>query len=375
MAVRQDQAPKLLIPGPVSLNPRVEAALAQPMMDHRSQEFREVLSGVHRKLKGVYRTATGSVVMLSGSGTLAVEAMCYSMVRPGEHVLLLNGGEFGGRMKRTLALRGAAVEEIVTEPGEAPALGKIIGKLHMGHFDVLAFVYTESTTGFTYRDADEVVFSAKKHGMRVITDATSALGAESIPLGARHFDAVSAASQKVMGAPPGVSFVGLSKEAAAFASRYSGMDTPRYLDLGAHERFYSSTGELPFTPAVNIFYALDTALDLMREEGPKKKGARLASLSALAYERMPDLGFAALVGNEYYRSTAVASFVIPEHAYAGGLTSELLRDEVQTHTGLRIARGQGALTDRVIRIGTMGDVEERDIMAVADEIEYIIQDY
>ena len=348
--------PKLLIPGPVSLDPRVSEAMTKPLVNHRSENFRELFRNIAEKMKVVYRADEGMVLTLTGSGTLAVEAMVYSMVKPGENVLLLNHGEFGERLKKSLLLRGASVDELKEDYGKAAEKEVVIRALNSGKYSVLAFVYTESTTGLSYRDADAISEVAKEKGMRVIVDATSALVAEHLNMGSGHFDAVSSASQKCIAAPPGISFVGLSKEASKFIYQVDGQ--PRYLDLRLYKESLDKNGDSPTTPAVNLLYGLDVALDILLRQGLEARMKVHGDLARLLYGELPRQGYLPLVQEGKNRATSVTAFWLPEH-----LNSRQVQVEVNK-AGYEIAAGQGAIKDQIIRVGTMGNIEKNDIEKV-----------
>ncbi len=333
----------LLTPGPVTVHPEALKAMARQVVSHRSQEFRELLASVREKLARVY--GGGEVLVLTGSGTLAVDSMAWSLVEPGERVLVVSHGEFGGRLAESLRRRGAAVETLEPpEPGVAVDAGEVAARLERGGYAAVALVYTETSLGLSYRDAEAVAKAAREAGALVLVDAVSALAGERVPP-PPLVDAVASASQKALAAPPGLGFVAVSEAALERMARLRSPPPP-YLDLAKVARFHRERVETPFTPAVNLLYALDKALDLILDVGVDAWVERHERRARLLYERLPRLGLEPVVAEPRYRANTVAAFYTP-------VPSSRLAEALARRC-IRVARGMGELRERVVRISTMG---------------------
>jgi alanine-glyoxylate transaminase/serine-glyoxylate transaminase/serine-pyruvate transaminase len=352
----------LLTPGPVMLHERVVRALAVQPVGHRSEGFRRVLDRV-RELAA--RIAGGGVpLVLTGSGTLAVESMVWSLVRPGDNVLLVSHGEFGERLGESLRRRGAVVEALRPRgPGEPVEPERVAERLETGGFDVLAMVYTETSMGLSYRDARRLAEKAHDMGARVIVDAVSGFAGEHVPPPG-VVDAVATASQKALAGPPGLGFVVVSEEEAErLRSRGVPPGTPSYLDLSKVLRFHEERRETPFTPAVTLMPAMAEALALIAEEmGPEAWVERHRRRAERLYRQLPRAGLEPLVAREEYRAWTLAAFRTP---VPSSLVAEAL-----ARRGIRVARGMGALRDQVVRVSTMGWSPDR----VFDELPGLVEE-
>ncbi|KSW12017.1 hypothetical protein CF15_04340 [Pyrodictium occultum] len=332
----------LFTPGPVMMHERVLRAMAGQVISHRSEEFRRLLDEVRELLARVY--GGGEPLVLTGSGTLAVESMAWSLVEPGERVLVVSHGEFGERLVDTLRRRGALVETVEAErPGVHVPAEKVIEKLDEAGYAAVAMVYTETSLGLSYRDAERVAKAAKDRGALVLVDAVSALAGERVPaLGI--VDAVASAAQKAVAGPPGVSFIAVSGNALEKMRRLR-VRPPNYLDLWKVYSFHSERRETPYTPAVNLLYGLREALTLIVERGVDAWIEAHRERAEILYSKLPGYGLEPVV-EPGYRANTVAAFYTP--VPSGTLASELAR------RGIRVARGMGQLRDRVVRIATMG---------------------
>ena len=97
--------PILLNPGPVTLTDRVRQSLASIDLCHREPEFAALVLDIKARLLRVYPEAESGyeAIVLSGSGTLAVEAMMQSLVPADGKVLTLANGVYGERIDDMLA--------------------------------------------------------------------------------------------------------------------------------------------------------------------------------------------------------------------------------------------------------------------------------
>jgi len=348
----------LFTPGPVMMHKRALEAMIGQVVSHRSEEFRQLLDDVRELLVKVYQG--GEPLVLTGSGTLAVESMAWSIVEPGEQVLVVSHGEFGERLANTLAQRGARVDILEAErPGVHVPAGKVVEKLEEKEYSAVAMVYTETSLGLSYRDVEYVAKKAKSRGALVLVDAVSALAGEPMPPPG-VVDAVASAAQKAIAGPPGVSFVAVSEDALEKMKRVT-KKPPSYLDLWKVYKFHSERRETPYTPAVNLLYGLREALRLIAEKGLNAWINMHQERAELLYSKLPGLGLQPVV-EPGYRANTVAAFYTP--IPSGRLAAELAK------RGIRVARGMGSLKDQVVRIATMGwlpgDAYERLFKALSE---------
>ncbi len=335
----------LLTPGPVMLHEDTLAAMARQVVSHRSEAFRRELDRLREYMERV--AGGGTALVLTGSGTLAVESMAWSLVAPGEKVLVVVHGEFGERLAASLRARGAEVVEArQPRPGEPVALDVLLEEIEGGGYAAVALVYTETSQGLSHRDVERIAEEAHAAGSLVLVDAVSAFAGEKVPRPG-VVDAIATASQKALAGPPGLSFVILGPSAGErLRSRGTPPGTPSYLDLAKVLRFHAERRETPYTPAVNLVYSMNKALELILEYGVEAWVERHRRRAERLYAALPRVGLEPLVENPGYRAWTVAAFKTP-------VPSSQVAEALAAH-GIRVARGMGPLRDRVVRISTMG---------------------
>jgi aspartate aminotransferase-like enzyme len=342
----------LRVPGPTPCPDEVLAAVGGQMINHRGPEFRDLITRVHRRLQEVFQTKN-DVLILTASGTGAMEAALVNTLSPGDGVLCVSIGEFGERFIQIAQAYGMRVVKVDFPYGHA-ADPEEVRKALRAHPWVKAVCVThnETSTGVT-NDLQALARVVKEADKLLIVDAISSLGCIPLPVDAWGCDVVATASQKGFMVPPGLAFVSMSPLAW---EAYRSARSPRYyLDLGKHKAFFEK-GQTPWTPAVSLLYGLDVSLEAMLRRGMEAIYAHHACIGALTRAGVRALGLSLLPVEERYASNTVTAIKVPEGVDGNRLVA-LLREEF----GVVVAGGQGPLAGRVIRIGHMGYVREEDI--------------
>jgi 2-aminoethylphosphonate-pyruvate transaminase len=343
----------LLNPGPVGLSERVRRALLAPDLCHRESEFAELQDAVRARLLGVYGLDAGSwaPIVLSGSGSSALEAMLTSLIPTDGGVLVVENGPYGERMSeiaRRHAIRARSVRFEWGEPIEAARVRKALADgERLTH---LAVVHHETATG-RLNDLEPLGELCREAGLGLLVDAVSSFGAEAIEFEAWSIAACAATAGKCLHGAPGASFVIARHRALA-----SGCRPPRTLslDLVDHCR-EQSRGSTSFTPAVPALYALREALEELADAGGwAERGRRYGALA----ERVRR-GLAAH-GIEPYLDAEASSVVLRSYRLPRGMPYATLHDELKKR-GFVIYAGQQRLEGRIFRISTMGEISDRDV--------------
>ncbi|MGD9497627.1 MAG: alanine--glyoxylate aminotransferase family protein [Armatimonadota bacterium] len=353
--------PLLMIPGPTNLPPEVRAALGGPGFYHRGPQMAELLARCSAGLRDLMGL-TGDVLILTSSGTGAVEAVITNFLSPGDRVLAVLGGKFGERMGEIASAFGAEVRALAVEPGRAVRPDDLAAALAQAPCRAVLCVHNETSTGVTHPIA-EVAATAHAAGALTIVDCVSCLGGVPVCADRWGLDVVAAGSQKCLMLPPGLAFAGVRDEVweATADARM-----PRfYFDL-RRARAALRKGQTPYTPATNLIAALAAALDLIEAEGLERVFARHRAMAEATRAAMRAGGLR-LFAEEGSRSDTVTAV----HSPAGIDSSELVRLVRERHDVV-ISGGQDALKGRIFRIGHMGLVRleqiERTLQAVADEL-------
>lgn len=345
--------PILLNPGPVTLSARVRAAMSRPDLCHREVEFAALQDGLREKLLKVYDLAADewASILLTGSGTAAVEAMVTSCVPDKGRLLVIENGVYGERMSRIAGAYGIATERVSFAWDAAMDLGAIENALDAGAGGIthVAAVQHETTTG-RLNDIEILAALCKRAEVRLLLDGVSSFGAEAIDFDGWPIDACAATANKCLHGVPGTAFVIVRRAALGEAI------TPRSVYLDLHEYLLRQDAQgTPFTQSIQTFYALDEALDEFFEAGGWRSRQalftdRLASIRATLLE----LGVKPLL-DDVDCSCVLHAFELPE-----GRTYEALHRIMKSH-GFIIYAGQGALSKRVFRIAAMGDIGASDL--------------
>lgn len=351
--------PLLMIPGPTNLPPEVRAALCGPGIYHRGEQFAQLLDRCTDGLRALLGTA-GDALLLTSSGTGAVEAAIVNFLSPGDVVLAVQAGKFGERMGEIAQAFGAQVVRCEFEPGRAADPQVVADALAGERFAAVLCVHNETSTGVVH-PIGELVSVAHHAGALFIADAVSCLGGVPVLMDERRLDVVAAGSQKCLMLPPGLALVGVSERAWEAAGRAT---MPRYyLDLQA-ARASAAKGQTPYTPNTSLLQALAAALDLIEAEGVEQVFARHRAMADAVRAALEPAGLD-LFSDPRYASDTVTAIRAP-----GGLDSTALVRAVWDRHQVLISGGQGELKGRIFRIGHMGMVDLpmilRTLEAVAD---------
>ncbi len=339
--------PRLLTPGPVELHPKALEALAQPQLHHRSEAAKKIFLQAKAGLEAAFRTQ-GQVLLLTGSGTAAMDALVHNLFAPKERVLVPVHGNFSERWAKIAAQAGLEVVRLELE------WGRVVRPEHLegleGPFHGLLLTHSESSTG-ALNDVRTLAqaFKARFPEALVVVDAITSLFVSEFELEGWGLDAAACGSQKGLMCPPGLAY-------AALAPRAIERLKPRgfYLNL-ASELKVQASGESAWTPAINLVAATAAVLEellpcLPQHIALKKQQNDLlyATGQALGLQPVPEVP-----------SPATTCFYLPP-----GVSYPQLKEAFAAR-GATIIGGQGQLKGRVFRLSLMGYSDLYDAYAVA----------
>lgn len=343
----------LLNPGPVNLSDRVRIALLRPDLCHREVEFSQLQTRIREHLLQVYdlQGDLWAAVLLTGSGTAAMEAMVTSLVPRDGKLMVIENGVYGERLAKIANIHGIEYMTLHHSWG-APIDLKGLVTLLDENDDIthLAVVHHETTTG-RLNNLAQLAGICQERSIQLLVDAVSSFGAEELNFESWGITAGAATANKCLHGVPGTSFVILRRDALP------SVDTiPRtlYLDLGTYCR-QQDQGASPFTQSVQAFYALAEALQELEEEGGwRARHARYSKLASLVRNGLLAMGIEPLLppGSS---SVVLNAFYLPDDFSYDELHEQLKAQDYVIYAG------QGTLAKSIFRISTMGAITRTDM--------------
>ena len=343
----------LRIPGPTPCPPEVLQAAAGEMINHRGPEFADLLERLATGIQPFFGTDQ-EVLIISASGTGAMEAAIVNTLSAGDKVLCITVGSFGDRFGTIAERYGADVTRSDIEWGDAATPELAAELIQREDYDALLITHNETSTGVTNPIGAIAQAVREVADPLIIVDAVSSLGSIEMRMDDWGLDAVVTASQKGWLSPPGIAMAALSERGWA-AAETSTMPS-FYFDLSTHKD-YADRGQPPWTPALPTLYAMDAALPLLAAEGPEAIFARHHRFSAWTRAAAKSLGLE-LLAEERYASDTVTAIKVPD-----GITGAAVSKRLREQHNVVIAGGQGKLAPSIWRIGHLGYLDESEFTA------------
>ncbi|BAN22529.1 2-aminoethylphosphonate aminotransferase [Caballeronia insecticola] len=340
----------LLNPGPVTLSERVRKSLLQTDLCHREPEFFDLQDEARRRLVAAYELdpAKWSAVLMTGSGTAAVESMIAGLVPEGGRLLVVENGVYGDRVAQIAQQYGIEYEVAKYEWMQAPDIDAIVRLLDTKKFTNVAIIHHETTTG-RLNAIDALSRACAQRGVGLLLDAVSSFGAEAIDFDGGGIAAIAATANKCLHGVPGAAFVIARRDALAQAASRN-----YYLGIARLAKLQDARNT-PFTPSVHAYYALVEALREFEEEGGwRARHARYAKLAEQVRAGLAALGMESALPPEE------SSVVLRAYRLPAGVTYETLHDALKAK-GFVIYAGQGGLSKELFRISTMGALDANDM--------------
>ena len=366
---------RLFTPGPTPLLPAAQFAMAAADIHHRTAEFRALYSRVLVQLKKFVGTETGDVIILSSSGTGAMEAAVSNLTSPGDRVLVLTAGKFGERWSALAKAFGCHVDVVSVPYGQTFSIDEVKANLHL---ETRAVFMQSSETSTGVRHCVPAVAKLLKDlnsEALLIVDAITGLGTTHIDMDAQGIDVLIGGSQKAVMIPPGLSYLAVGPKAwdrmeAAYNPRY-------YFDL-RKERKNARAGESAYTPAVALIAALGAALDWIAAqaataenpagdmvEGRKKLVENAETIAEMTRAAMLAMGCTLFAPDA---PSAAATAVLPP----AGVDSGLFVKELKSRFGAIITNGQGEMKGQIFRIAHLGFFDYMDTIALIGALEQVM---
>lgn len=343
----------LQIPGPSPVPEVVLAATARQVIDHRSPEFGELGTRVLSKIRKIFKTEH-DVVIYPASGTGAWEAALSNTLSPGDKIMTYETGHFASlwaKLARKIGLVPVIAGQNWRAGVDANAIEAELRKDTQREIKAVCVVHNETSTGSTtvikeVRDA----IDAAGHPALLMVDSISGLASADLRMDEWGVDVVVAGSQKGLMLPPGLSFNAVGPKALA-ASKSSGIRRS-YWDWGEMLAM-NKTGYFPYTPATNLLFGLDTAIDMLLAEGLENVFARHRRMGEATRRAVQSWGLENLCASPRHFSPVLTTVMMPE-----GHSADAFRRKVLENFNMSLGSGLSKVADRVFRIGHLGEINE-----------------
>jgi alanine-glyoxylate transaminase / serine-glyoxylate transaminase / serine-pyruvate transaminase len=341
----------LMGPGPANVHPKVLEALSKPTLGHLDPQFIELMDEIKSLLKYTFKTDSEHTFVLSGPGSLGMEACLVNMIEPGDKVVICVGGYFANRMVQIVEKIGG--EPIIVNEiwGRAIEPQKLEDALNENpDTKIVAFVHAETSTG-ALSNTKALSEIAHKHSALVIADVVTSLGATDVLVDEWQLDAVYSCSQKGLACVAGMSPISFSEKAVYHIKNRKTPIKSWFNDFSLLETYWMGTGKRAYhhTAPANQYYGLHEALRILKEEGIENAWRRHRENSAKLIKKLKDELNLEPIVPDGERIPHLLAITVPD-----GIEEVKVRSELLSKHSLEIGAGLGILAGKVWRIGLMG---------------------
>ena len=357
-----------LVPGPVRMSDACLQAMATPVMTARGAEFRKVMANLNSGLRYAFdlspsqpemktQSWTGEdgyrVVVVSGSGTAAMEMVIANRFRNNDLVLVPTNGKFGERVA-DICRQFCNVKQLQYEWGRSFDLYELEQQLDRGCYEALLICHNETSSGIT-QDAEAIAEMCERHGVSFILDGITSVGGMPVHPAKWKAEAVVMGAQKCTAGPSGIAAIAVNEHCVERikAIHQQGDANPRYyLDMISALK-KGDDDQTPWTPAINLAMGWGAALNDLKTETNEARWARCETMAKGVRDLFTDLGFT-LLADSGQRSSTVTAILYPEGVDDAWRTA--LKDKYDT----QVIGAQDHLKGKMFRVGSMGEtpVEE-----------------
>ena len=343
----------LQIPGPTNVPDRILRAMDFPTIDHRGPKFASIGKECLEGLKTVFKTQD-PVIIFPASGTGAWEAALVNTITEGERVLMVETGHFATLWQKMATRLGIETEFLKTDwrrGVEPQALEDRLRDDSHSKIKAICVVHNETSTGSASRIGEvRKAIDAAGHDGLLFVDTISSLGSIDYRHEEWKVDVTVGGSQKGLLLPPGLSFNAISSKAL---KSYESSDLPKsYWDWKPMLE-NNKKGYFPYTPATNLLYGLDEAINMLTEEGLENVFIRHKRFAEATRVAVKAWGLEILCKNPEEYSDSLTAVMVPD-----GHDADSLRKIILDHYNMSLGTGLAKVAGKIFRIGHLGDFNE-----------------
>lgn len=360
----------LLGAGPCTVHPRVLRAMTQPVIGHLDPVFFQVMDEVCAMLRQVFHTENQVTMPISATGTGAMETACVNILERGDTAIVCRNGYFGVRLA-DIAQRCGANTIMVDSPwGEPADLNALEDALNANPgARMVGLVHAETSTGALTPIQDAIAL-AHRHGALVVVDAVTSLGSHEVRVDDWDIDVCYSASQKCLGAPPGLAPISFSPRAMATIDARSSKVESFYFNLQGVAEYWNQTQRVyHHTSPITMTYAMRESLRMMMEEGIAERHARHARVAGGLRAGLTAMGLE-LAASPDYQLNPITVVKVP-----AGVDDAAARKRLLDEWNIEVSGGLGEFRGQAWRIGMMGEgARDRNVLALLSAMEVILSD-
>jgi len=344
----------LFVPGPSHVPDSIQRAMHQPMSDHRSSEFPELVLSLLKDIKEVFKTTSGNVLLYPASGTGGWEAAIMNTLSPGDQVLIPMYGEFCTRWANLATKHKLNIYPLNSEWGESASAEKIYETLQKdtsNSIKAIFVVHNETSTGVVSDiKAIRKAIDTAQHPALLFVDGVSSIGGIDFCQDEWGVDIAVCGSQKCFMLPPGLAMIGISEKVKS-TFKYSKCSNG-YFDFSEMIKS-NKDGHFPYTPPISLLYGLRESLNLLLDEGLKNVFMRHHRLANGVRNAIKAWGLQLYAVDPLSYSNTVSAVIVPNDIDANLVIKNAFENyNLSLGTGLSISNG------RVFRIGHLGAINE-----------------
>ncbi len=357
---------KLMIPGPIQPDQAVLQAMSRPVPPHYGTEFTNYYNDTLELLRKVFNTQ-GTIFLMVGTGSVALDSCIGSAFSNGEKVLVGTNGFFGERLKAIAVSNGLDVVSVSAEWGE-PLCAADFDRAFSKNPDATGalVVHLETSTAIA-NPVQEIGPIVRQHGGVFVVDAVSSLGGLPFQMDDWCIDLCASASQKCLGAPPGLAPLAVGERGWEYIDRNPQKNHGWYTDLRIWRQYATEWADwhpFPVTMATNNVMALHTSLEQLLEEGIPQRLEHYRQLALRLRSGLRRIGMLPFTPDNLMVPVLTAAYGPP------GVPTSKIVDYMAEQRGIKISGGLGSLKDKIFRVGHMSPVLQiEDIDQVIEALE------
>ncbi|XP_058057202.1 alanine--glyoxylate aminotransferase [Anopheles bellator] len=342
---------KLLMgPGPSNAPQRVLDAMSRPILGHLHPETLKIMDDIKEGVRYLFQTRNAATFCLSASGHGGMEATLCNLLEDGDVVLIGHTGHWGDRAADMASRYGADVQMVRAAQGKALTLDEIRKAIRTHRPAVLFLTQGDSSTG-VLQGLEGVGPLCRENNCLLIVDTVASLGGTTFEMDRWEIDAVYTGSQKVLGAPPGITPISFNHRAVERYLRRQTKVKVYYWDLSLIGDYWGCFGRpriYHHTVSSTLLYGLREAIALACEESLPSLISRHQDCARRLYHGLVELGFE-LYADERDRLATVTTIRVPQ-----GVDWLQVAQYAMKMFRVEISGGLGPTAGQVFRIGLMG---------------------